>query len=184
MGNNLGKWDRYYAGLDPDDPGAYIATETYPMGAEWLSDCDVVEDWGCGKGWFSHIAGPGLNIIGIDGSITPFADKVVDLETYRSSVEGIFMRHVAEHNFEYETILTNLVKSFTKRAFIVFFTPMSDGPSKILDWPDGYDNIPDISIPRKWVEELLTSNGCLFTSETIPTATMYGEETYYKVEKI
>ena len=118
-----------------------------------------MEDWGCGKGWFKHIVEQqpirSFDIIGIDGSQTPFADKVVDLEEYTSNVTGIFMRGVAEHNYEWQKILQNLLDSFTYKAFVAFFTPMEEEEAKVITTAPGYDNIPDVGIPRKVWEQRL-----------------------------
>jgi hypothetical protein len=87
--SNLGKWNSWYAGVTLDDIGAfrYSDTETYQMAAEFLSDLDSVEDWGCGTGGFKRVCKSPY--VGLDGSNTPFADKIVDLCDYRSSVDGV-----------------------------------------------------------------------------------------------
>lgn len=181
MGNNEGKWNKHYENLDAKHPDHYIDTDTYRLGAEWLNRCELIEDWGCGKGWFAYKA-PDLNVRGIDGSQTPFAAEVVDLETYTSKVPGIFMRGVAEHNFEWKKILENLLVSFTERAFVSFFTPMEKDEAKQLTLAPGYDNIPDMSIPANVWEKMIKDSGATFTKKKIKSATHYGEETFYRIE--
>jgi hypothetical protein len=184
MGNNAGKWDVFYKDLEDRDH--YIDSDSYRVGASYLSDCKTVEDWGCGKGWFGQVATEfNLEVIGIDGSKTPFADKVVDLEGYTSRVEGIFMRSVAEHNFEWEKILTNLVKSFTKKAFVQFYTPMNfDSDEGILiQLSPGYDNIPEISIPTSIWHKILLENNVEWKSTKVDSPLAYDEETYYFLQK-
>jgi hypothetical protein len=181
MGNNFGKWDKHYKNLEDRDH--YIDTETYYIGSDWLEDCETVEDWGCGKGWFKLCA-KSPNIISIDGSHTPFADKVVDLEEYTSDVDGIFMRAVAEHNFEWKKILQNLLNSFNKKAFVAFFTPMSStDEAQVIDMPSGYENIPDISIPSKIWEKMIKDSGAKFSKKEIKSDTSYNVETYYKISR-
>lgn len=184
MGNNFGKWDEFYKDLD--SPDHYIDSESYEVGAYWLKNCATIEDWGCGKGWFGYVASKaGLSVTGIDGSKTKFADKVVDLEDYTTEVEGIFMRSVAEHNYEWEKVLTNLAKSFTKRAFVQFYTPMNKTTEEgiLLQTSAGYDNIPEISIPTKVWERILKENNIKWTMEEVDSPLAYGEETYYFLQK-
>jgi hypothetical protein len=180
MGNNAGKWDKHYADLK--SPDHYIDTETYEAGAEWLRTCKVVEDWGCGKGWFEYVVGDRFKVVGVDGSKTPFASKIVDLEDYTTSVEGIYMRGVAEHNFNWDKILKNLFASFTDKACIVFFTPMSDtDEAKVLALAPGYDNIPDISIPESFVVNLCKEKGLPYCVEVIESKTAYSIETIFYI---
>jgi hypothetical protein len=93
--SNLGKWNKWYTGLQGTLPSSFrfADTITYSLGAKFLEDCTIVEDWGVGAGGFKKYR---PDAIGIDGSQTPFADKIVDLVNYRSNVDGIFMRHVLE----------------------------------------------------------------------------------------
>lgn len=182
MGNNAGKWDFFYEDVTERDH--YIDTKSYKMGADWLTECSEVEDWGCGKGWFAKVA-EDLNVISIDGSNSPFADKIVDLEDYTSNVEGVFMRSVAEHNFEWKKVLTNLAQSFTKRAFVEFYTPMEEHGEEatLIMMSPGWDNIPELSIPRPVWHSILKEYGITFSYETFKSDTFYGEETVYWLEK-
>lgn len=184
MGNNKGKWNEFYKDLE--SPDHYIDSDSYRVGASYLSDCESVEDWGCGKGWFGLVAKEyDLDVIGVDGSITPFANKVVDLEDYTTEVDGIFMRSVAEHNFEWKKILENVVKSFTKKAFVQFYTPMNYDTDEgiLITLSPGYDNIPEISIPTSIWHNILLENNVEWKSLKVESPLAYGEETYYFLTK-
>ncbi len=104
--SNVGKWDGWYVNLSVSNQGPvlYANAVTYLMAAAFLADVDEVEDWGCGGGGFRRFC-LSWRYIGLDGSRTPFADKIVDLCTYSSNVPGIMMRHLLEHNYDWERIL-------------------------------------------------------------------------------
>ena len=173
---NLGKWERWY-GMLGTDPEPYGLTETYQIGADWLSDCELIEDWGCGKGWFRNYIDEG-SYRGIDGSHSPFSDEVVDLATYRSEVPGIFMRHVLEHDFRWTSILDNALRSFTNRMALILFTPYCEegkGQAQIA-WNED-PGVPDLSFDPTLLEEIIKSHGVKIDSrETLSTATQYGVE--------
>lgn len=173
--SNLGKWDRWYAGLT--EPQPYGDTPTYEMGAEFLAPCEMVEDWGCGKGWFRRFRRDGYS--GVDGSWSPFADVVADLVTYRSSVPGVFMRHVLEHNYDWAAILDNAVASFTERMVLVTFTPFSDRTHEITFAPD--PGVPDMSFR---LSDLTDRFGdATWRCEELQTATQYGVEAIFFLER-
>ena len=148
----IGKWDKWYEGVSKNDMGAfrYGDTETYQMGAKFLADIKEVEDWGCGLGGFKKFYKG--KYIGVDGSWTPFTDKIVDLRKYKSNVDGIMMRHVLEHNYEWEKVLSNAIASFNKKMCLVLFTPFSSKTHEIAhNLVHGVD-VPDISFSRKDIE--------------------------------
>jgi hypothetical protein len=122
-----GKWSTRYATSQrrPHSRArpAYGGDGSYQIAAAFLSNCLTVEDWGCGHGTFrDHCTA--RHYVGIDGSLSPAADLLVDLRNYRSNVEGILLRHVIEHNPNgWERILSNAIESFSKRLVLVFFTP-------------------------------------------------------------
>jgi hypothetical protein len=182
--SNMGKWDGWYKGLTLKDIGSfrYAETETYKMGAEFLNDMDCVEDWGCGVGGFKRFCT--TKYVGVDGSHTPFADKIVDLVNYQSSVDGIMMRHVLEHNYEWKKLLDNAVSSFNKKMFLVLFVPFSDGPTKEVghehNTRSGVD-VPDLALNKEELE--IHFKGLKFRSQTLKTVAGYGEETVYYLEK-
>jgi hypothetical protein len=98
----------------------YGTSMSYKIAADWLEDgCGTVEDWGCGaaaaKPFFKK-----AKYIGIDGS-PGRADIVADLRRRRSKTEGILIRHVLEHNYDWARILKNAIWSFEKRLAIILF---------------------------------------------------------------
>ncbi len=115
------KWNGWYENLKLTDCGSfkYGDTSTYEMGYNFLESCDKIEDWGCGAGGFKRFFKNLNKYVGVDGSKTPFADIKTDLLIYNSNVDGIFMRHVLEHNYEWKKILENALKSFTQRMCLV-----------------------------------------------------------------
>lgn len=188
--SNVGRWDRHYADADVDMPQPYIDTPTYQAGVDWLDagDCLLVEDWGAGLGWFAHVAagsGSPMRVLGIDGSVTPHAQRQADLAEYRSTPEGLFMRGVAEHNWRWFDVLTCAAASFQRRAFVAFFTPMvdhqGDDPVVLASEAPGYPGVPDLALPRRTVERIFRAAGAAFASQTIPSDTAYGTETMYRL---
>jgi hypothetical protein len=183
-GSNVGKWDQWYEGLSAT-PGAfkYSDTITYELGSKFLSDCLVVEDWGTGAGGFKRYR---PDAIGIDGSNTPHAEKkYVDLVTYTSQCDGIFMRHVLEHNYQWVSILRNALQSASKKLCIVLFTPIADGGSKEIahNKIHGVD-VPDMSLGRDELQSVLKEFALKNVRlEQIQSATGYGLEYILYVEK-
>lgn len=185
-GGNLHKWDTLYQNL-PSEPSAFVYgdTETYKLGADFLTDCAVVEDWGVGAGGFKRYR---KDAIGVDGSMTPHADEIADLTEYQSICDGIFMRHVLEHNREWKSILSNALQSAEEKLVIVLFTPLSDNGTSEIEGSAKKNgrhgvNVPDLSISRGEFMELIMEYAKKATESTIPTATKYGSETIIYIEK-
>ena len=177
--SNLGKWSNYYA--DALHPRPYGDTRTYEIGAEFLADCKTIEDWGCGTGWFRKIAqAKGLNVTNIDGSYSPFCDRVKDLVHYTTdNAEGIFMRHVLEHNYAWDKILTNALASAKKKLALVLFTPLSkEEELRQIAWVPGY-NVPDLSLPPGVIEQMFHDAMFHVEHRVLKTATWYGEENLF-----
>ena len=105
---------------------SYGGAASYREAIDWLTGFGVIEDWGCGTSWARQFVAKDDQYVGIDGSWSPWCDKVVDLRKYRSEVPCVLLRHVLEHNTEWRTILANALASFQKRLAIVLFTPWSD----------------------------------------------------------
>lgn len=194
---NLGAWDAHYAGLITEEP--YGGDESYGAAAEWTAGCSLVEDWGCGKGWLRRFVEP-ERYRGLDGSCSPFADEVVDLTTYRSSAPGIVLRHVLEHEHDWQAVLDNAVASFTERLFIAIFTPLQD-ETRVLQTEPDYGDVPVIGFqladivyriippPRPDAHFLDVTHvpiGSTVRAEvtTIPSpGTFYSEETLIRVQR-
>lgn len=171
IAQNTAKWDSIYRNLTEER--LWGDETTYRLAAEYFADVDVVEDWGCGSGGFRHFCK--TRYIGIDGSNTPFADKIVDLCNYTSSADGILLRHVLEHNVEWEKILQNAVNSFRKKLCIILFTPFGRKTRTTI-----YDPASDtVSISFCKDDIIKHLSGCRWSlKEGIPT------EGYYKAEHI
>lgn len=180
--NNINKWNFWYKKLPPIPSEFYYGnTVTYSKAAEFLKDCDIVEDWGVGAGGFLRYR---ADAIGVDGSSTPFAQKQnVDLKYYTSKCDGINMRHVLEHNYCWEDILKNALISATKKLAIVLFTPFSDNETVEIahNLIHGVD-VPDLSLDRnKFIEILYSVNPKKVSHERLETQTGYGFEEIFLI---
>lgn len=176
--SNLGKWDRWYAPLKKKSPQPYGDSETYEIGAEFLADCDMIEDWGCGKGWFRTLV-DGDRYRGVDGSHTPWADEIADLSVYRSDVDGIFMRHVLEHDYRWASILSGAAASARHRLVVVLFTPLAAKETTEIAFADD-PGVPDLSFTEADIREPLEAAGFTVEIRTVdPSPTQYGVETVF-----
>lgn len=174
-----GKWD--YSKVEYR--GRYGECDsTYQKGMAWLEGCATIEDWGCGMGWAATFTPKGSKYIGVDGSKSKFSDVVADLVSYRSQVDGIFMRHVLEHNYDWREILRNAVASAPKRMSLIVFTPFVAKTTDSVPTDGPYAGIPDICFCKddlirefagmNWKDELVT-----------PSKTPYGSETVFYLSK-
>lgn len=172
-----GKWD--YSKYDR--PWRYGDDNlTYVKGMEWLAGCATIEDWGCGMAWAKQFTPKGSTYVSVDGSASKFTDKVEDLVLYKTKVEGIFMRHVLEHNLDWEEILKNFMSSFTKKASLVFFTPWRDKTEAVL--ADGVRMIYDVLFKKEDITQHFIN--CKVTEEFLPVSkTAYGSETIFYLER-
>ena len=118
-----------------------------------------------------------MQYIGIDASRSRFADKIVDLRSYTSNADCVFMRHVLEHTEDWKTILTNAVGSFRRRMALVIFTPFGDETRQIAIW----SGIPDISFREEDLTECFRH--LRFFEESLLTNTQYGMERIFFIEK-
>ena len=174
---NVNKWDAWLTAAPARAP--FGDSDSYQIGAEFLADCQTVEDWGCGLGWFASVRGG--NCVGVDGSRSPFADRHADLVEYTSDVDGIFMRHVLEHNYEWRRILANALRSFRKKLVLAIFTPWSDSETKeirfVLD-----PGVPDISFRRDDILGFLQEVDWELLERTAPKC-VYGQEHIFLITK-
>src|SRR5262249_20306723 len=111
---------------------------------------------------------------------SPAADKIADLVRYRSAPEGILIRHVLEHNFEWQSILQNAVDSFRKKMCLVIFTPFAEVTHQI-NWTDSI-GVPDISFNRAELVRFFQHLDCE-TKEDLVTETQYRVEHVFFVRK-
>jgi hypothetical protein len=175
--SNIGKWAAWYQDLE--EPWAYGDPTSYEIGAAWLAGCTLIEDWGCGAGWLRTLLPPD-RYRGLDGTASPRGDAVVDLVTYRSTVPGVFIRHVLEHNEEWAQILDNAVVSFTDRMVLILFTPERAVTEAIAFHPEV--GVPDIAFRLADLTNRFPSD-VTYTVHRIPSATQYGGETILLLER-
>jgi len=159
------------------EPAAYGGTITYERGLGWLAEtCDTIEDWGAGTA-FGRRYVPEGHYLAIDGSPSPFADRVIDLTGYLSSPDGIFMRHVLEHNQDWRVILGNACASFRKRFALVIFTPFGDRTGPLVPGPE-----LDLSFRREDLTWFF-SGLAWEDEEFLGTGSQYGDEHVFYVER-
>jgi len=182
------KWNSWYKNVSNNDIGSfrYGDTETYELGYKFLNPCTTIEDWGCGTGGFKRFFtnNDASKYIGVDGSITPFANIKADLLKYTSNVDGIFMRHVLEHNYEWQVILENACKSFTKKMCLVLFTPFSDDTKEIAHNLHHGVDVPDLSLNKNDLIKIFEKFNINYQLVTINTYTGYNIEHVFYLEKL
>jgi hypothetical protein len=168
-----GIWD--YAAVTR--PTAYGDDTTYRIGMDWLSGCATVQDWGCGTGYARKFRTGHYQ--GIDGSPSQFAAVVTDLRTYRPdpAPDGIFMRHVLEHNHDWPLILARAVQFFRQRMALILFTPLGE-QTRIIGWTG---DIPDIAFRRAAFDPWL--RGLTVREQSHATGTQYGIEHVLLIER-
>ena len=174
---NVGKWADWYERRT--EPWPYGDTTSYEIGAAWLERCALVEDWGCGAGWLRTLVPP-HRYRGIDGTSSAFCDEVVDLVAYRSRVPAVFMRHVLEHDDNWQQILDNAVPSFTERMALILFTPERAVTEAIAYEP--HIGVPDIAFRLADITDRFPKD-VTFTVQRISSATHYGGETILLLER-
>lgn len=175
--SNVGKWDPWYKGLSKERPQAYGDMTTYLIAAEFLGDCPVVADWGCGKGFFGTVCKS--EYVGVDGTQTPFSDVVCDLvDEHPNTYDGILLRHVLEHNYDWQAILDNAIKSAQHKLCIVLFTPCGE-ETKEIAFTESI-GVPDMSFAITDILKPLINSGAQVSVMELKTNTQYGVETVIK----
>lgn len=146
----------------------YDDTPTYPIAGAWVSGHGLVEDWGCGTAWMENFI-TDAEYRGIDGAWSNWADEVVDLRTYRSTVPCVVMRHVLEHNADWRLIADNFAHSWLTRAALVLFIPAQPEDLDVggPDWP-----VPDIAVSGPDLFALLAP-------DDMPPVKFYTQEIHY-----
>ena len=161
--SNLGKWASIYTekwiARRQSNGRKMGGSLTYLLAAEFFSvGVGRVEDWGGGLGAFRNFLPEWVEYVVVDGTESPYSDRVEDLELYTSQVDGILLRHVLGHNDEWKTILTNAISSFQRNICLIFFTPWSDDETKVISTSKlGRHTIPVISFRRQDVEDCIES---------------------------
>lgn len=116
----------------------YGARESYEIGLKWLEPCAVIEDWGAGSKFAKTLRPQGYVSVDCED-----ADVCTDLNVYRSSPDGIFMRHVLEHNIDWRVVLDNALQSFRRRMALIMFLPERASDEA---WHGRHGKIPTIHI--------------------------------------
>ena len=142
--SSVGLWDRHYA--MQTEPTPYGDSPTYKIAADWVADCKSIEEWGCGPAWLKQFCNADA-YIGVDGSNSPFADIIEDIATRETSCEGLVIRHVLEHNYNWAEIIDNAVKSFTKKLCVVLFTQWQEETHVLFTEPE-YGDVPTIGFSK------------------------------------
>lgn len=171
----VNRWD--YKGWGQAPYGVDI---TYRKGMAFLDGHGNIEDWGCGTAYARKFVLKG-SYVGIDGNASKFTDRVVDLREYRSVTDCIFMRHVLEHNYEWQKILANAIESFQKRMALIIFTPFSNRTHEMISWRAAWRGVPDISFNK----DDLTScfKGLQYTEESVSVEDEFGREHIFYLQK-
>lgn len=181
---NRGKWGALITG----EQRPFGDVVTYHRAAQFLADCEQIEDWGCGFGWFSKIMS-GLSdahVQNLDGTKTDYADRVVDLCSYRSRAEGILLRHVLEHNHDWRQVLENALHSFQRKLVIVVYTPFTEETHNRGDHQfENGTTVPVISFRLEDLQECIAKYPeILVSEERIQTNTEFRDERLFYLEKI
>jgi len=180
------KWNLWYKDLNINTMGSFMYgdTVTYQLGYDFLKSCETVEDWGCGAGGFKRFFNDSTTkYIGIDGSKTPFSDIKADLIEYTSNVEGIFMRHILEHNYQWKVVLENACKSFSKKMCLVLFTQFSEETKEIAHNLQHGVDVPDLSFNKDDLVSVFEKYNIKYELVTMQTATGYGVEHIFYLTK-
>jgi hypothetical protein len=167
----LNKWESRFRSRQAFPFGDELS---YIKASRFLNGHGRIEDWGCGTAWARRYF---ENYVGIDGT-AGFADLVVDLRTYHSTSECIHIRHVLEHNLEWQVILTNALESFSERLVLTVFTPL-DLQTHLIGTT--VDAIPEISFSRSALVNLFEGIG--FYEEDFSSLTFYGKEHMFYLDK-
>lgn len=91
------------------------------------------------------------------------------------------MRHVLEHNYGWQNVLSNAVDSFTKKMVLVLFTPWSSGETKQIGFTDSV-GVPDLSFAKSNIEKYFDKLNFKYL-ELVSPETFYGIEYVYLMEK-
>lgn len=175
----LNKWSNWYKDVKRIGSFRYGNTASYQKAADFIGELDV-QDWGCGAAGFKRVY-KGHHYIGIDGTKNPFVDVVVDLRYFVSKVDGIVMRHVLEHNYDWRKVLENALVSFDKKFCLMIFTPFQDETKEIAhNAKDGVD-VPDIGFKQSDIEDYLAP--FKWWMETIDSHVHYRKEYIYYIER-
>jgi hypothetical protein len=69
-----------------------------------------------------------------------------------STAPGIMMRHILEHNYDWEKILISAIRSFQEKFCLVLFTPFASETKEIAHNLKYGVDVPDLSFKRQDIE--------------------------------
>ena len=85
------------------------------------------------------------------------------------------MRHVLEHNYEWEKILRNACQSFTERFVLILFTPFVVHTDVFERGFHKGMRVPDLSFKKETITDILDEYNLTYKLEKIsPSSTQYG----------
>jgi hypothetical protein len=164
------------AGRREARPRRFGCDTTYKRGAAYLSGVGLVADWGCGTAYFKRFVPAGC-YRGIDSSPTASCDEVADLASYTGEVDGLFLRHLLEHDLRWRRILGNALASFRRRMVLVVSTPFVRATEEHhrVPGPAAGPCLPEIRFCRR---DLIRAFGSIpfRLEENIPTDSPFGRE--------
>jgi hypothetical protein len=172
---------RYQEGQDVFPFGDDV---TYRMGLGWLyEECRDVQDWGCGPAYGRRFCPPGSRYLGVDGSpeSAGLADVVCELTAWKPDPrpQGVFMRHVLEHNeFGWKDVLAHALESFTRRFCLVVFTPFTPGGTCRLRPPGD----PYCDLAFNFEELTGQMEEFRWRAQAVPSRTQYESEVLFYVQ--
>lgn len=138
----LGKW----SGWKDTEPIQLGSLKSYQDMVTWLDGYGDIADWGGGTGFAQYFVKQSRYCV-LDGSISKLSHVLIDLAHCDVSSECIMLRHVLEHNYNWQAILRNVVKNFTRRAAVAISTPLLLGPTTFDHEESGFLGSVGESVP-------------------------------------
>jgi len=92
------------------------------------------------------------------------------------------MRHVLEHNYDWESVLAGAVSSFRKKFCLILFTPFMATTREIAHNKKHGVDVPDIAFEKADIERFFKGLKWRL-QDNIKTRTGYRVEHVYYVEK-
>lgn len=176
----IDRWRPQHAVDQPPTP--YGGDESYDLAAAFLGNCYVIEDRGCGTGYFAARY-PDRGIVGVDGTKTPAVAFVTDLTSYRRKTDGILLRHVLEHNHDWPMILFNALADFKRGMVLILCTPLDLRTGNVGHHPKTDTPIYSFS-ERDLATQFLAHDGLIWRRQTIHSPqTMCGVETLFYFDR-
>jgi hypothetical protein len=92
------------------------------------------------------------------------------------------LRHVLEHNDNWEKVLQNALESFGKKLFLCLFTPLGEVTKEIAHNKHLGVDVPDISFCRHDIEKHLADFDWKLIAN-IETKSQYNVENVYLIQR-